>query len=82
MFSDPCFSGDLQDFNKQIVWFAPRGECAEDQVAVFRTPGNLRTIFGSNTDNKLIAGAVAETLLPATLLLTRNEDSAGEGSCR
>ena len=60
----------LQESNKQKVWFLPKGECEDDKVAVTRTPGNLRTVFGSNTDVKHIASCVAEAILPATLKVT------------
>ena len=43
---------DLEPFNDQFVWFAPKGELDEDNIAVYRTAGNLRTFFGSNSDSK------------------------------
>ena len=30
----------LEKFKRQLVWFAPKGECDEDSVAVVRTPNN------------------------------------------
>ena len=39
----------LDVFNRQFVWFPPKGEIDEDSVASIRTAGNLRTIFGSNS---------------------------------
>jgi hypothetical protein len=60
----------LKLFNMQLVWFAPKGECEHDKVAVVRTPGNLRTIFGSNCDNELVASCVGCAILPATLSVT------------
>ena len=41
---------------------APKQAIAEDSTAVIRSPSNLRTIFGSNADSKIISGAVATTL--------------------
>ena len=65
--------------NKQIIWFAPKGECDADRIAVIRTPGNLRTIFGSNCDGKLIASGIASQLAEATFSLT---PAAQRGFCR
>jgi len=62
-----------------LVWFAPKGECEDDKVAVTRTPSNLRIIFGSNADSKLIASSAAEAILPATLAVTPR---AQRGFCR
>ena len=50
---------DLTLFNQQLVWFAPKGEVGEDSVAVLRTPKNLRNVFGSNADSKLISGGIS-----------------------
>jgi len=58
---------DLLALNRQLVWFAPKGAFAEDNTAVYRFAGNLRTIFGSNADSKLIAGCVGDKLTPPML---------------
>ena len=42
-------------------------EIEDGKIAVTQSPGNLRTIFGSNTDSKNVAAAVANSILPATL---------------
>ena len=47
---------DLMSLNKQLVWFAPKGSSEQDHTALIRSPNNLRTIFGSNSDSKIIAG--------------------------
>ena len=52
----------LDVFNRQFVWFPPKGEVDEDSVAIIRTAGNLRTIFGSNSDSKLIASGIADAI--------------------
>ena len=49
----------LEIFNQQLMWFAPKGVSAEDDLVVYREPSQLRTIFGSNTDCKIVAGAIA-----------------------
>ena len=69
----------LSVFNEQLIWFAPKGISAEDDFAVYREPSQLRTIFGSNTDSKIIAGAVASALTPATLAVT---PTIQRGFCR
>ena len=61
---------DLTAFNKQIVWFAPKGASHVDRVAVIRTPNNLRTIFGSNCDSKLISGTISHKLVGPMLKVT------------
>ena len=64
----------LGEFNVQNVVFAPKGSERGDKVAPTRTPGNLRTIFLSNTDNKLVALATNRKIMPATLAVTpRNQ---------
>lgn len=60
----------LEELNMQLVWFAPKGEEEADVRGVTRQPDNLRTIFGSNTDAKLISSAVAFVITPATLEAT------------
>jgi len=77
----PC-KGECYDFlksNRQLVWFAPKGELDDDSVAVLRTPDNLRTIFGSNADVKLISAGVSDSIVEATLELT---PAAQRGFCR
>ena len=37
---------DLESFNRQLVWFAPKSALADDRRAVYRAPDKLRTIFG------------------------------------
>ena len=69
----------LEGFNEQLVWFAFKGVCSEDDIAAYREASQLRTIFGSNCDAKIIAGAVAMKLTPATLALTPVEQ---RGFCR
>ena len=61
---------DLEEFNMQKGWFAPKGALDSDKVAVVRTANNLRTIFGSNCDSKIIAGTVGFKMTPATLRVT------------
>ena len=51
----------------------------EDDVAVYRTPGQLRTIFGSNADSKILATGLADILTEPTLALTLGIQ---RGSCR
>ena len=60
----------LDTFNRQYVWFPPKGEVDQDSVAIIRTAGNLRTIFGSNSDSKLIAGGIADSLSCPTFAIT------------
>lgn len=57
--SEPAPQTDLLDFNRQLVWLGPEGSADQDGVAVIRAPGNLRTIFGSHTYAKSIAGGIA-----------------------
>ena len=57
----------------------PEGELDDDSVAVLRTPDNLRTIFGSNADAKLISAGVSDSIVDATLELT---PAAQRGFCR
>ena len=70
---------NLLELNKQLVWFAPKGASDPSELAVYRTPDKLRTIFGSNSDIKLIAGTSAEKLVPGMLALT---PGAQRGFCR
>ena len=63
----------------QLVWFAQKGELDDDSVAVLRKPVNLRTIFGSNADAKLIFAGVSDSIVDATLELT---PAAQRGFCR
>ena len=69
MASESC-PDRLAAFNEQLVWFAFKGVCDEDDIAAYRHPSQLRTIFGSNTDSKIVAGGIAGCLTPATLTLT------------
>ena len=70
--SDPavCDKFDVVSLNRQLVWFAPKGVEDEDGATCTRTPEDLRTVFGSNTDVKLISSAVAVKITPATLAVT------------
>ena len=73
---------DCYDFitlNRQLVWFAPKGEVDEDSVAVLRTPDNLRTIFGSNADVKLISAGISDSIVDEALAIT---PEAQRGFCR
>ena len=70
---------DLALFNRQLVWFAPKGEVDEDSVAVLRTPGNLRTIFGSNADSKLISAGISNAISEPTFAIT---PAAQRGFCK
>jgi len=69
----------LDVFNKQFVWFPPKGELDEDSIAIIRTAGNLRTIFGSNSDSKLIASGISDAISTATFAITPNVQ---RGFCR
>ena len=69
----------LESFNEQLIWFALKGVSAEDDIAAYREASQLRTIFGSNCDSKIIAGAIASKLTPPTLELTPPEQ---RGFCR
>ena len=69
----------LQSFNEPLLWFAPKGVTAEDDFVVYREPSQLRTIFGSNIDCKIVAGAIAAALTPATLAVT---PTIQRGFCR
>ena len=69
----------LSDFNMQVVWFAPKGVQDGDKYAVYREPSQLRTIFGSNTDSKIVSSALAFKLTPPTLVLT---PACQRGFCR
>jgi len=77
--SDPHPATDLADFNKQLVWFAPKGHFTEDRIKVVRKPSTLRTIFGSNCDSKIIAGSIASVLTEPMLAVT---PEAQRGFCR
>jgi len=70
---------DFELLNQQLVWFAPKGQSDQDGTAVIRTPGNLRTIFGSNVDTKLIAGTIAHEMTEPMLKVT---PGAQRGFCR
>ena len=70
---------DLALFNQQLVWFAPKGEVDEDSVAVLRAPENLRTIFGSNADSKLISGGISFAITDAAIAIT---PAAQRGFCK
>ena len=61
---------NLEDFNIQKCWFAPKGVVAEDKTACIRTADKFRTILGSNCDSKLISGTIAFQFILAVLLLT------------
>ena len=68
--ASPSPSIDLAAFNKQLVWFAPKGVADSDKVAVHRTPSNLRIIFGSNCDSQLCSGTIAYKFVQPTLQAT------------
>ena len=55
------------------------GVVDEDSVAVLRTPGNLRIIFGGNADTKLISGAISFAITDPALATT---PTAQRGLCR
>ena len=61
------------DLNEQLIWFAPKGQYADDGTKCVRHPANLRTIFGSNTDSKIIAGTNWNILTPGMLKVTPAE---------
>ena len=61
---------DLEEFNRTLVWFAPKGNEPGETIEAIRNPGNLRTIFGGNSDSKLISGTLAHKLTSPTLTLT------------
>ena len=61
---------NLRKFNQQLVWFSPKAASDDTGSAVTRTASSVRTIFGGNSDCKVIAGAVSHQLVPATLALT------------
>ena len=61
---------DLERFNKQYVWFPPKGELEGDSVALIRTAATVRIIFGSKSDSKLIASGVADAITDPTLAIT------------
>ena len=72
-FKDLCLAcplTNLEKFNIQKCWFAPKGVVAEDKTACIRTPDKFRTIFGSNCDSKLVSGTIAFMFGAAVLLLT------------
>ena len=69
----------LESFNEQLIWFALKGVCADDDIAAYREASQLRTIFGSNCDAKIIAGAIASKITPPTLALTPPEQ---RGFCK
>ena len=71
---------DLERFNMQFVWFPPKGELEEDLTALIRTAGTLRTLFGSNSDSKLIAGGISDSITPATLAITPDCQTIREAS--
>ena len=54
----------------QYVWVLPKGELEGDSVALIRTAGMVRTVFGSNADSKLIASGVADAITTPTLAIT------------
>ena len=66
-------------YNEQLIWFALKGVCADDDIAAYREASQLRTIFGSNCDAKITAGAIASKITPPTLALTPPEQ---RGFCR
>ena len=65
--------------NRQLCWFAPKGEVDQDSIAVLRTPGNLCTIFGGNADSKLISGAISFAITEPALAITPADQ---RGFCR
>ena len=60
----------IGNFNLQNVCFAPKGSEAEDRVLPTRSPGNLRTVFLSNVDNKIVAAATNSVLIEPCLQVT------------
>ena len=69
----------LMELNEQFVWFAPKGEQEADDTIVLRDVSDLRTIFGSNADLKIIASGVRESIQQTTLAVT---PSVQRGFCR
>ena len=72
---------DLIGFNKHLVRFAPKGASDDDRVAVIRNPNNLRILFGSNCDSKLIAGTISCKLVDPTFKVTL-QNQRGFCKCR
>ena len=58
---------------------APKGVQDDDAKAIYRGPDQLRTIFGGNTDNKVLSGTIGNMFAPATLALTPDVQ---RGFCR
>ena len=52
LFASDTSPPKLVEFNRQIVWFVPKGMYEHDDTMLIRTPDQLRTIFGSNVDSK------------------------------
>ena len=69
-FSEAEAVPDMLEFNKQFVWFPPKGELEEDSTALIRTAATVRTVFGSNSDSKLIASGISDSVTSATLAIT------------
>ncbi len=69
----------LEAFNTQLVWFAPKGIQDEDKHVVYREPHQLRTIFRSNKDSKIVSRALSYKLTPPTLQVTSHIQ---RGFCR
>ena len=61
---------NLSVFNESLVWFAPKGVVEGEGSSVVRSPANLRTIFRSICDSKLICGTVSNNITSATLDVT------------
>ena len=70
---------DSEFLSRQLVWFTPKGEVFEDSVAVLRTPGNLRIIFGGNADSNFISGVISFAITDPALAIT---PAAQRGFCR
>lgn len=75
-FSDLASSYPLTDliaFNKQIVWFAPKGASEDDRVAVM-------PIFGRKCVSEIDSGIIFENLANPTLKVTpQNQMGFGKG---
>jgi len=61
---------ELEAFNRQVVWFALKQVFTDDNRAAYRLPNQLRTIFGSNCDCKILSHGLAHSITLGCLALT------------